>query len=74
LSGVFENQGSAVVQLDFLGFPCRDLVEAVGIGIGGIPGTVEPIEIRFVGGDPFLDCLPEGSIGSMVCMSKVWRS
>ena len=32
-SGVFENQGAAVVELDFLGFPCGTLVESVGIGI-----------------------------------------
>ena len=57
-SGVFENQRSAVVQLDFLGFPCRALVEAVGIGIGGIPGTVEPVEIGFVVWDPLFDRLP----------------
>ena len=58
MSGVFENQGSAVVQLDFVWFPCGALVEAFRIGIGWIPGTVEPVEIRFVVGYPFFDRLP----------------
>jgi hypothetical protein len=57
-SGGFENQDAAVVQMDFRCFPCLALVEAVGIGIGWIPGTVEPVEIGFVVGDPFLDRLP----------------
>jgi len=56
--GVFENQDAAVVQMDFRCLPCLALVDAVGIGIGGIPGTVEPIKIRFFVGDPFLDRLP----------------
>jgi hypothetical protein len=34
------------------------LVESFRIGIGGIPGTVEPVEVRFVVGNPFLDRLP----------------
>jgi hypothetical protein len=34
------------------------LVEAVWVGIGRIAGTVEPIEVRFVIGNPFLDRLP----------------
>ena len=34
------------------------LVVAIWIGIGWIPGTVEPVEIGFVIGDPFLDRLP----------------
>ena len=57
-SGVFENQGAAVVQWDFRCLPCRALIDAVWVGIGGIPWTVEPIEIGFVVGDPFLDGLP----------------
>ena len=57
-SGVFENQCPAVVQLDFLGFPCLALVVAIWIGIGWIPGTVEPVKIGFFVGDPFLDRLP----------------
>jgi hypothetical protein len=50
LSGVFENQRSAVVQLDFLGLPCRALVESFWVGIRWVSGTVEPVEIRFVVG------------------------
>jgi len=34
------------------------LIDAVWVGIGGIPWTVEPIEVGFVVGDPFLDGLP----------------
>ena len=29
------------------------LVKACGIGVGGIPGTIEPVGVRFVVGDPF---------------------
>lgn len=57
-SGGFENQDAAVVQMDFIGFPCRRLVEPVWVRLIWIPGTVEPVEIRFVVGDPFLDRLP----------------
>jgi len=58
LSGVFENQRSSVVQLDFLGLPRWALVESVGIAIRWIPGTVEPVEVRLFIGDPFLYRLP----------------
>lgn len=58
MSGGFENQDAAVVQMDFRCFPCLALVESFGIGIGWIPGPVEPVEIRFVVGDPFFDRLP----------------
>ena len=58
MSGVFENQDAAVVQMDFRCFPCWALVETVRIGIGWIPGTVEPVEVGFVIRDPFLDRLP----------------
>ncbi len=34
------------------------LVVAIWIGIGWIPGTVEPVEVGFVVGDPFLDRVP----------------
>jgi hypothetical protein len=34
------------------------LVEAVRVRLMGIPGTVEPVEVRLVVGDPFFDCLP----------------
>ena len=53
LSGVFENQDAVVVQLDFGCSPSWALVESVGIGIGWIPGTVEPVEVRLVVGNPF---------------------
>jgi hypothetical protein len=52
-SELFENQGSAVVQPDLCWLPPGALVEAIGIGIGWIPRTVEPVEVRFVIGDPF---------------------
>lgn len=58
MSGVFENQDAAVVQMDFRGFPRLSLVVPVWVRLMGIPGTVEPVEIRFVVGDPFLDRLP----------------
>ena len=57
-SGVFENQDAPVVQMDFGCFPCRRLVEPVWVRLIGIPGTIEPIEIGFFVGDPFLDRLP----------------
>ena len=44
--------------MDFRCFPCRRLVEPVWVRLIWIPGTVEPVEIRFVVGDPFLDRLP----------------
>ena len=55
LSGVFENQGAFVVQVDFLGLPCRTLVKAFGIGIGTIPGPVEPVENGSVVGNAFAE-------------------
>ncbi len=58
MSGVFENQDAAVVQMDFRGFPRLSLVEPVWVRLMGIPGTVEPVEVGFVVGDPFLDRLP----------------
>ena len=57
-SGVFENQDAVVVQLDFGCFPCRRLVEPVWVRLIWIPRTVEPVEIGFFVGDPFLDRLP----------------
>ncbi len=72
-SGVFENKSPAVVQLDFLRFPSGALVETIWIGMAfvrlmlmwarrprslRVPGTIEPIEIGFFVGDPFLDRLP----------------
>lgn len=57
-SELVENQGSAVVQSDLGWLPAGALVEAFGIGIGLIPRTVEPVEVRFIIGDPFLDRQP----------------
>ena len=58
MSGVFENQDAVVVQMDFGCLPCLALVEAVRVGIRWVPGTVEPVEVGFVVGNPFLDRLP----------------
>ena len=58
LSGVVENQDAAVAEGDFLGVPDLALVEAILVGFGGIPGTVEPVEVGLVVGDPSLDGLP----------------
>jgi hypothetical protein len=55
---VFENKSPAIVQSDFLRFSSGALVETVCIGIGWIPGMVEPGKIGLFVGDPFLDCLP----------------
>ena len=35
------------------------MVEALGFCVGGVPFLVEPVEIRIVVGDPFLDGLPD---------------
>ncbi len=68
--GVFEDQDAAVVQIDFRGLPRLSLVEAFGIGITivrlilmWIPGTVEPVEMRFFVRNPFFDRLQ-----STVCL------
>ena len=44
--------------MDFRCFPCRRLVEPVLVRLIWIPGTVEPVEVGFVVGNPFLDRLP----------------
>jgi len=44
--------------LDFFGLPSLSLIEAVRIGIGWVSRTIEPIEIRFFVGNPFLDGSP----------------
>ena len=49
---------AAVVQMDFWCFPCRRLVEPVWVRLIGLPGSIEPFEIGFFVGDPFLDRLP----------------
>jgi hypothetical protein len=69
-SGIPEDQGVAVSERDFLGLPIWALGEALGLCAGGTPFLVEPVQIRFVIGDPFLDGLQGGSMGSMVSMSK----
>ena len=50
-SGVVENQDASVAEGDFLGLPCRALVEAVQIGDRRIPGAVEPVKVGFVIGN-----------------------
>jgi hypothetical protein len=47
-SELVEKQGSAVVQSELGWLPPAALVEAFGIGIGWIPRTVEPVEVRLV--------------------------
>ena len=44
--------------MDFRCFPFRCLVEPVWVRLIGIPGTIEPVKVGFVVGDPFLDRLP----------------
>jgi len=57
-SGIFEDQGAAITEGDFLRLPRGPLVEVVWIRTRWIPRTVEPVEIRFVVRNPFLDGLP----------------
>jgi len=40
-SGIFEDQGAAIIEGDFLGTPCRELVETVWVGIGGFFALLE---------------------------------
>jgi hypothetical protein len=54
-SGTFKNQGVTVIERDFGCLPCRALVKPVGIAGDWISGTIEPVEVRFVIGDPLLD-------------------
>ena len=54
----YKSQGAAVSERDFFGPPIRALVEALGLCAGGVPFLVEPVQVRFVIGDPFLDGLP----------------
>ena len=60
MSGIFENQDAAIIERDLRGggFPCRALVEPFGTPLRWFPWLVEPVEVRFVIGDPFLDRLP----------------
>jgi hypothetical protein len=57
-SGIFGDQGTAVAERDFLGPPIRTLVEALGVCAGEIPFLVEPVQVRFVIGDPLNDVTP----------------
>ena len=57
-SGIFEDQGAAISEGDFFWPPIRTLVELVGLGVACRPFLVEPVQVRFVVGDPFLDGLP----------------
>ena len=54
-SGVFKKQDAAIFQMDFGRLPCLASVEAIRVGIRWIPRTVEPIEVRFVIGNPLVD-------------------
>ena len=57
-SGIFEDQGAAIAEGDFFWLPGGALVELIGLGVGWGPRLVEPVQVRFVVGDPFLDGLP----------------
>jgi hypothetical protein len=57
-AGVFADQGAAITEGDFFGLPGGALVERVWLGVGWGPLLVEPVQVRFVIGDPFLDRLP----------------
>jgi hypothetical protein len=57
-SAVFENQDTAIFQMDFGRLPCLALVEAIRVGIRWVPRTVELIQVGFVVRDPFLDGSP----------------
>jgi hypothetical protein len=46
-SGICEDQGVAVSELDFFGLPIWALVEALGLCAGGIPFLIEPVQVRF---------------------------
>jgi len=57
-SGIFEDQGKAIAERDFGWLPSGTLVILSGIIPYRLPFLVEPVQIRFVIGDPFLDGLP----------------
>ncbi len=57
-SGIFENQCAAIAERDFYGSPIRALVVALRLSAGGVSFLVEPVQVRFVIGDPFLDGHP----------------
>ena len=58
VSAVVEDEDAAVVEGNFEGVPGRTLVVALGLGAGGVPFLIEPVEVRVFVGDPFLDGLP----------------
>ena len=60
MSAVVEDEDAAVVEGNFDGLPGRSLVVALGLGAGGVSFLVEPIEVRIVIRNPFLDGLPRG--------------
>lgn len=76
LSNVFENQDAAVVQFYFGCLPRLVLVEPVWVGIGWIPGAVEPIEVGLFVGDPFFERLPRRSdrLHSLIRLLRTARS
>ena len=72
-SELFENKGAAVVKSEFGWLPPGARVEAIGIKIEWIPRTVEPVEVRFVIVDPFLDRQPRRLDGFHGLYVEGWR-
>ena len=72
-SGIFEDQGAAISEGDFFWPPIRTLVELVGLGVACRPFLVEPVQVRFVVGDPFLDGLPRWLDGLHGFDVERWR-
>jgi hypothetical protein len=58
LSAVVEDESPAVAERDLFGLPGGALVEAFRLCAGGVPFLVEPVHVRVVVRDPFLDGLP----------------
>jgi hypothetical protein len=58
LSAVVEDESPAVAERDLFGLPDGTLVVALGLCAGGVPFLVEPVQVRVVIRDPFLDGLP----------------
>ena len=69
-SGIFEDEGAAVAEREFLGLPGGALAERIGLRLGRGSRLVEPIQVRFVIGDPFFDRLPGWFDRPMVSTSK----
>ena len=69
LSAVVEDESPTVVERNLFGLPggaysfakatAHTLVEALGLCAGGVPFLVEPVQVRVVIRDPFLDGLPD---------------